>query len=221
MCLSASCCSKSTSHILPPGESSNCQHQAFYLNTRPCDLWYHAQEQLNANKLNMGLSRLLYARAISYRVSRFSLEFAVMPGYLAVLCATSASTSISNHFAIPRGVCRGAQRYVLRDLNHFATFDLHCACSPLPAWSRPHSPSQQSILGKYVTEHPARCRPGSLIVHAVRALIGSTAWASGLSTQRRAGSASAVHGAEKIPLAVALLCWHRSVRNSSPPRRGR
>jgi len=170
MCLSASCRSKSTSHILPPGESSNCQHQAFYLNTRPCDLWYHAQEQLNANKRDMGLSQLLYARAISYRVSRFSLEFAVMPGYLAVLCATSASTSISNHFAIPRGVCRGAQRYVLRDLNHFATFDLHCAGSPLPAWSRPHSPSQQSILGKYVTEHPARCRPGSssVILHGVR-----------------------------------------------------
>lgn len=100
-------CSYLQAKFVPRRYLQAAQHQTKY------KLGHNTQEFDQAS-MNISVSAGENSRTkkqLPYQVSRFSLELADMPGYLAVLCSTRRATGTSRSLLIIRGVCQCTKKH--------------------------------------------------------------------------------------------------------------
>jgi hypothetical protein len=100
-------CSCLQAKLVPRRYLQPAQHQTKY------KLGHNTQE-FDHVSLSITVSADEHSRTktqLPYQVSRFSLELADMPGYLAVLCSTRRATGTSRSLLIIRGVCQCTQKH--------------------------------------------------------------------------------------------------------------
>ena len=100
-------CSYLQAKLIPRRYLQAAQHQTKY------KLGHNTQE-FDQVSMNITVSAGEHSRTkkqLPYQVSRFSLELADMPGYLAVLCSTRRATGTSRSLLIIRGVCQCTEKH--------------------------------------------------------------------------------------------------------------